>query len=77
MELIGHELSHENEILFKCHFRHCQCGYKKASMLKSHLRKRHPEYWQEVGGLLDNSMKYVGDMLKPSAWSYDAIEKIK
>jgi len=46
-------------------------------MLKSHLRKRHPEYWHEVSHLLENSNHEIINLLKPNNWSFEAIEKIK
>lgn len=76
MDLNAHELGHQNEVLFQCHFKNCQSGYKKASMLKSHLRKRHPSYWHVVGNILDQKI-LAQELLRPSDSMYTAIERIR
>ena len=44
-DLNAHELGHEFQQLFKCHIKSCECKYHKSSLLKSHLKKRHPYYY--------------------------------
>lgn len=45
-KLIAHQLGeHSFQEIFKCHVHGCDHKYKKGSMLKSHMKKKHPEFW--------------------------------
>jgi len=53
--LNAHQLGeHAFQEVFKCHIHGCDSKYKKSSMLKSHLKKKHPEYWQAKKDVLQN-----------------------
>lgn len=54
IELNGHELIHQQVEMYRCHVHHCDSKYKKESQLKSHMKKRHPEYWTQVSQILDS-----------------------
>jgi len=55
VQLNAHQLGeHAFQEVFRCPIHGCDSKYKKSSMLKSHLKKKHPEYWQAKKDVLQN-----------------------